>query len=50
MTIILLYSHTCHYSEFLGNWTWVSMFPSVVSIIGFLRLFKVFWGLKPKKT
>ena len=50
MTITLLYSHTCHHSEFPGNWTWVSMFPSVVSVIGFLRLFKVFWVLKPKKT
>ena len=44
MTITLLYSHTCHHSEFPGNWTWVSMFPSVVSNIGLLRFFLRFFG------
>ena len=42
MSITLLYSH---HSEFPGNWTWVSKFPSVV---GFLWLFTVFWVLKPR--
>ena len=37
MTITLLYSH----SKFPGNWTWVSMFPSVISIIGFENLKKL---------